>query len=57
MASSQEIVPIGEAATVLYDDTSMNGSNGPTFPRIVELSGKEGPTTEMLEHAFYMYAP
>ena len=29
MALGQENIPIGEAATTLYDDTSMNGSNGP----------------------------
>ena len=40
----------------LHYDTSMNGSNGPTSPIVVELGDREGPTTEMPEHAFYMYA-
>ena len=57
MASGQEIIPVGEAAAALYDDTSMNGSNGPTSPIVVEPSDREGPTEEMPEHAFYMYAP
>ena len=57
MASCQEIVPIREAATALYDDTSMNGSNGLTSPIVVEPGDREGPTEEMLERAFYMYSP
>ena len=57
MASSREIIPIGEAAATLYDDTSMNGSNGPASPIVVEPGDREGPTEEMPEHAFYMYAP
>ena len=32
MAWGREIVPVGEAAAALYDDTSMNGSNGPASP-------------------------
>ena len=35
----------------------MNGSNGPTSPIVVKPGDKEGPTEEMLERAFYMYAP
>ena len=57
MATSQEIIPIGEAATVLYDDASMNSSNGPPSPIVVEPGDREGPTAEMPEGAFYMYAP
>ena len=57
MASGQEIIPVGEAAAALYDDTSMNGSNGPTSPIVVEPGDREGPTEEMPERAFYMYAP
>ena len=57
MATGQEIIPVGEAATVLYDDASMNGSNGPPSPIVVEPGDREGPTAEMPERAFYMYAP
>ena len=49
MASSREILPIAEGVVVLYDDTSMDGSNGPAFPIVVKPSDREGPTTEMLE--------
>ena len=35
MASGQEIIPVKEAAAALYDDTSMNGSNGPVSPIVV----------------------
>ena len=49
--------PIGEAATILYDDMSTNSSNGPTSPTVVESGDKEGPIEEMPECAFYMYAP
>ena len=57
MATGQEIVPVGDAAAVLYDDTSMNGSNGPPSPIVVEPGDREGPTAEEPERAFYMYAP
>ena len=57
MATGQEIIPVGEAAAVLYDDTSMNGSNGPPSPIVVEPGDREGPTAEEPERAFYMYAP
>ena len=57
MASDQEIIPIGEAAAALYDDTSMNGLNGPASPIVVKPGDREGPTEEMPERAFYMYAP
>ena len=57
MASSREIILVGEVAAVLYDDTSMNGSNGSNSPVVVEPCGKEGPTTEVLECTFYMYTP
>ena len=57
MATGQEIVPVGEAAVVLYDDTSMNSSNGPPSPIVVEPGDREGPTAEEPERAFYMYAP
>ena len=57
MATGQELVPVGEAAAVPYDDTSMNGSNGPPSPIVVEPGDREGPTAEEPERAFYMYAP
>ena len=57
MASGQEIIPIEEAAAALYDDMSINGSNGLASPIVVEPGDREGPTEEMLECAFYMYAP
>ena len=57
MASGREIISVGEAATVLYNDTSINGSNGPASPIIVEPSDREGLTEEIPERAFYMYAP
>ena len=57
MASGREIIPVGEAVAILYDDTSMNGSNGPASPIVVEPGEREGPTEEMPERAFYMYAP
>ena len=57
MASGREIIPVGETAAALYDDTSMNGSNGPASPIVVEPGDREGPTKEMPECAFYMYAP
>ena len=57
MASAREIIPIGEATTVLYDDTSMNGSNGSASPIVVEPGDKEGLTLEMPERAFYIYTP
>ena len=41
MASGQELMPVGEAAAVLYNDTSMNGSNGPA-PIVVEPGDGEG---------------
>ena len=57
MAPGQEITPVGEVAAILYDNTSMNGSNGPASPIVVEPGDREGPTKEMLEREFYMYAP
>ena len=57
MASGREIIPVGEATAALYVNTSMNGSNGPASPIVIEPGDKEGPREEMLEHAFYMYAP
>ena len=57
MAPGREIIPVGEAAAILYDDTSMNGSNGPASPIVVEPGDREGPTEEMPKCAFYMYAP
>ena len=57
MASGREIIPAGEAAAVLYDDTSMNGSNGPSSPIVVKPGDREGPAEEMPERAFYMYTP
>ena len=58
MSTGQEIISVGEAAAVLYDDTSMNGSNGPPLPPIVvEPGDREGPMAEEPERAFYMYAP
>ena len=52
MATGQEIIPVGEAAVVLYDDTSMNGSNGPPSPIVVEPGDREGPMAEEPERAF-----
>ena len=57
MATGQELIPVGDAAAVLYDDTSMNSSNGPPSPIVVEPGDREGPTAEEPERAFYMYAP
>ena len=57
MASGREIVPADETAVTWYDDTSMNGSNGPASPIVVEPGDREGPTADMPERAFYMYAP
>ena len=57
MASGREIVPVGETAMTWYDDMSMNGSNGPASPIVVEPGDREGPTADMPERAFYMYAP
>ena len=57
MVSDQEIILVGNAATVLYDDTSMNGSNSLASPIVVEPGDREGPTEKMPECAFYMYAP
>ena len=57
MVSGQEIVPIGEAAIVLYDNTSMNGSNGPASPIVLEPGDREGPIAEIPNRAFYMCAP
>ena len=55
MALGREIILVGEAATILYDDTSMNGSNGSTYPIVVEPNDEEGLIAEKLEHAFYIY--
>ena len=59
IALGQEIVLVGSdvAVMTLYDDTSMNGSTGPTSLIVVELGDIEGLTAEMSEHAFYIYAP
>lgn len=57
MASIQEITSIGEATAVLYDDTSINGLNGPASLIAVKPSDRERPTAKMLEYAFYVYAP
>ena len=56
MALGREIIPICEASAILYNDTSMNGSNGLAIssPIVVKPSDKEGPTEEMPERAFYM---
>ena len=56
IASGKEIVPVGEADAVLYDDTCMNGLNGPASPIIVKLGDRGRPTEEMPESAFYTYA-
>ena len=56
MALGREIIPIGEATAVLYNDMSMNGSNGPASPIVVEPSDREGLIEEMPECAFYMNA-
>ena len=57
MALGQEIIPVREASATLYDDTSTNGSNGPASPIVVDPVDREGPTEEMPERAFYIYAP
>ena len=57
MTSGREIIPVGEVVAVLYDYMSMNGSNGPAFPIVVEPGDKEWPTAKMPECAFFMYAP
>ena len=60
MASGQVIVPVGGAdiaAMTLYDYTSMNGSNGPASPLVVEPGDREGPIEDMPGRAFYLYAP
>ena len=57
MALGREIVPTGEAAVTWYDDTSMNGSNGPTSPIVVEPGDREGSAADMPKRAFYMCAP
>ena len=57
MASGREIIPIGEATAILYDDMSMNGLNSLASPIVVETGDREGPTEEMLERAFYMFVP
>ena len=57
MVSDREIIPIGEAAAMLCNDTTMNGSNGPASPIVVEPSDREGLTTGMPERGFFMYAP
>ena len=57
IASGREIIPIGEAAAGLCNYTSMNGSTAPASPIVVEPGDKEGPTAEMPERTFYMYAP
>ena len=46
MASGREIIPIGEAAAVLYDDTNMNGSNGQASPVIFKPGDREGLAIE-----------
>ena len=57
MASSREIIFASEAAAVLFDDMSMNGLNGPASPIVVEPGDREGLTTKMPEHGFYMSVP
>ena len=57
MALGREIIPIGEAVAILYDDMRINGSNSPASLIVVELGDREGPTAKMPEFAFYMYAP
>ena len=41
MASGWEIVPVGETDAVLYDDTWMNGGNGPVSPIIIKPGDRE----------------
>ena len=57
MATGQEMIPVGEAAAVLYDDANMDGSDSSPSPIVVEPGDREGPTEDMPERAFYMYAP
>lgn len=57
MALGQEMVPVGHVVTVLYNDASMNGSNGPVAPIVVEPDDRQGPTTNMPKGVFYMYVP
>lgn len=47
MALGREIVHVGEAAAVLYDDTSMSGSNGSASPILVEPGDREGLMANM----------
>ena len=56
IASGKEIVPVGEADAISYDDTCMNGLNGPASPIIVKPGDRGRPTEEMPESAFYTYA-
>lgn len=42
MALDFKIVPVGEATMTLYNDASINGSNGPAFPIVVELTTVRG---------------
>ena len=57
MASGREMVPVGEATVMLYDDMSMNGSNGPACPTVVDPGDYEGSTAKMLECAFIYTLP
>ena len=50
-------MPADETVVTWYDDMSMNGSNGPAYPIVVEPGDCEGPRADMPERAFYMYAP
>ena len=35
------MIPVGDAAAVLYEDMSMNSSNGPPSPIVVEPGDRE----------------
>ena len=52
MVSGREIISIGEAAALLYDNTSVNGSNGPVPLIVVKPGDQGGPTVEMPGRAF-----
>ena len=57
MAPGREIISVGEAATVLYDDMSINNLNGLAFPIVVEPGDTDELIAQMSKRAFYMYAP
>ena len=57
MVLGREVIPVGEATDILYNNMSMNGSNGLAYPIILEPGDKEGLIAEIQECALYIYAP